>query len=1222
MQSPRISIGTTLAKRYQAIRKLGTGGMGEVWCCRDIYTQKYVAFKHIRLDSKCDSTSSLKSSRRQLFYEEMKALASLHHPNLVTALDFGHLSDGTPFLVMDYIHGVSLETIWCSDGYLPWDLLAAILSQLLLGLAHIHARGILHRDLKPPNILLSQDTAGALRVHLVDFGIAVVGQHLDEFRPDRLKQSNPVIWGLGTPPYVAPEQLKNQVAFLAPSTDLHAVGVLLHQFCCGTLPYTSRHVSRTLQMILNQPIPPFTPENEPPTEVDTIRTQLLAKQPWERPTFAAQVYKQLQPLWCPQQADREWKRWLWKNGEEFADSQSLEELSSPYTPQYPHPHREESFAHTTLSYNAHVSHSTHEESLETPLIESWRKTSLELMSEIPTTRPHFWETARWDVQHTHHLAQTVSNHSSPQHIWHLLSLRVPAFVGRSHEKQILWSEVLSVHQGQQRVLKIEGSPGMGKSRLAQWLVEQSHEQGLLLHFKVRFGSHMAGRTGLIGAFESHFAFGDKNEQAIRYTLEQRWGIEQEAQKYIQLMLDLLHPEQQHTAAFQTSTNNRSQQMADCFRKITEGQPILLWLDDVQWIDNENVQAIQHILRSEQPILVLMTCNMEHSEERSTALDTLMSQYDGQSIMLQPLHEEDTSELLESILPLALESQKALTSWSEGNPLFVLQQLLHWLQNGKLRWSQNQRVFFAPEDVLEHMAASHKELWEQRIQHYSQDVLESAMLAITLGSSFSQDVFEMLLEASEEPTASISQVLEHQLLQFDQHHLRWSHGSLETFIEEKLAQHERVHSIYMTSVHVLERHPLAYTRSLTRLITRNAVRAGALTKACSTLFTYLEDAWNARRNAQQIQSNLDLLPSILPQKYEVQKWRWTAEAALLLSHHTPAAFAAQRALELYTTHKDQRGAAECKRILGALATSRSCYDEALSWLLEARKDFKLLELPESLAHIDLLLAQTYQYMSRLQDSARHAKNAYLLAEEYNLNSVLIQSCLSQAIAHHDLGEYIEAELWANVTLDACKLGHEEQGCGQAHILLAWLAIADDRMAEAQEHCQQARTYFRSVDVWWWMAISDLTEGWAACWLHEYTSAIRFAQRTQQAFTQYNMQHELGQTWLLRAAIALQMKEYSVAQTALNQVYPYQRPEPMLHQPLALIEAWLAQHEHDPETANQSFQKANRIQENVGLNAWGVRPLLSQLLTFTWPTETQSELEEWHHQLMPFHQTKHP
>src|SRR5689334_25416771 len=175
---------TILAGRYQVRRELGRGGMGVVYLCRDLVADERIALKLLIRPG-----TTVRAEDAWWFQEEARALAGLSHPAIVRARDFGSLEDGTPYLAMDAVPGRSLhEWIYLAhtDGLLPWPIVWRTVDQVLSALAHAHARGVIHGDLKPSNVLLDIPVSyggidpaagGTPTVHVLDLGLAWLMQH-------------------------------------------------------------------------------------------------------------------------------------------------------------------------------------------------------------------------------------------------------------------------------------------------------------------------------------------------------------------------------------------------------------------------------------------------------------------------------------------------------------------------------------------------------------------------------------------------------------------------------------------------------------------------------------------------------------------------------------------------------------------------------------------------------------------------------------------------------------------------------------------------------------------------------------------------------------------------------------------------------------------------------------------------------------------------------------
>src|SRR5271169_4954746 len=150
-QAPPSEIGVVLAQRYEVVRELGRGGMGVVYLCRDMVTSERVALKRLRPPD--DSKGPARPEESWWFQQEARAVASLDHPAIVRARDFGTLADGSPYLVMDVLPGRSVHE-WMHTTKMAWPVIWSLVDQVLAGLGHAHARGVIHGDMKPSNVML------------------------------------------------------------------------------------------------------------------------------------------------------------------------------------------------------------------------------------------------------------------------------------------------------------------------------------------------------------------------------------------------------------------------------------------------------------------------------------------------------------------------------------------------------------------------------------------------------------------------------------------------------------------------------------------------------------------------------------------------------------------------------------------------------------------------------------------------------------------------------------------------------------------------------------------------------------------------------------------------------------------------------------------------------------------------------------------------------------
>ena len=226
-------IGTVLSSRYRLESKLGSGGMSTVYLARDITLERWVAVKVMHREMS-DQPDQIERFRR-----EARAVAQLSHPNVVSVIDAGE-DGGHPYIVFEYVDGETLKQRIERVGPLPVDEATAYAIEIGRGLAAAHSRRLVHRDVKPQNVLI--DSEG--RAKVTDFGIA------RSLEADGLTQTGRV---LGTTDYVSPEQAMGRG--VDARTDIYSLGVLLFEMLTGEVPFAAETVVGVAMKHVNEPMP-------------------------------------------------------------------------------------------------------------------------------------------------------------------------------------------------------------------------------------------------------------------------------------------------------------------------------------------------------------------------------------------------------------------------------------------------------------------------------------------------------------------------------------------------------------------------------------------------------------------------------------------------------------------------------------------------------------------------------------------------------------------------------------------------------------------------------------------------------------------------------------------------------------------------------------------------------------------------------------------------------
>jgi Protein kinase domain len=239
--------GTIFGERYRIERELGSGGMSTVYLAYHLLMNKDVAVKVLQTQFATDPKTI------QRFQREAQAASSLSHPNLVAVYDFNITEDGQAFMVMEFLEGISLSQLIADNKPLPWREAVPLFLQILEGVAHAHGKGVIHRDLKPGNVMLTPAKTGEqiFLAKIVDFGFAKVG---DDGQLN-LTRTGEVF---GSPLYMSPEQCRGLP--MDQRSDLYAIGCMMYACLAGEAPFQGLNIMDTLSMHLNEP-PPLVPDH-------------------------------------------------------------------------------------------------------------------------------------------------------------------------------------------------------------------------------------------------------------------------------------------------------------------------------------------------------------------------------------------------------------------------------------------------------------------------------------------------------------------------------------------------------------------------------------------------------------------------------------------------------------------------------------------------------------------------------------------------------------------------------------------------------------------------------------------------------------------------------------------------------------------------------------------------------------------------------------------------
>jgi serine/threonine protein kinase len=255
-------LGVISGGRYVLSELLGTGGMAEVFLAHDRILERDLALKVLREDFAKDAAFVSR------FQSEAINAASLNHPHVVQVYDQGHAEDGRLYITMEHVSGGNLKDLILRRGLLDPGEAARLAAQVAEALGAAHELGIVHRDVKPQNVLLGE--AGEAKV--ADFGIALAASTSTTSGTKRM---------FGTASYMSPEQAMGER--VGPASDLYSLGVVLYEMLTGTLPFeTDSALATALKHVTDQPIPPRERDPAVPEAMEALVMRLLAKDPEDR----------------------------------------------------------------------------------------------------------------------------------------------------------------------------------------------------------------------------------------------------------------------------------------------------------------------------------------------------------------------------------------------------------------------------------------------------------------------------------------------------------------------------------------------------------------------------------------------------------------------------------------------------------------------------------------------------------------------------------------------------------------------------------------------------------------------------------------------------------------------------------------------------------------------------------------------------------------------------
>ena len=668
---------------------------------------------------------------RHALRQEIRAVARLYHPGVIMVFDSGEVPEAlehetkgryvadSSWFAME-LASYSLEDL--DRSTLDWWHVRNIFVRILDALSHSHARGVIHRDLKPGNVLFVQGPDGR-QLKLTDFGLA---HALDE-TPAQESLGQKIT---GTPRFMSPEQITGQWRDHGPWTDLYALGCMAYWLVDGQPPHRGDSTDEILESHLDNPLPPLHAPFDVPREFGAWLGRLLAKNPADRFQRSADAARALFKLGDPPGQSRP------DDHPRLSFHNSLDEQVTP------------DLSDTDMGMTEIIS-----DVLASPSVPELQ--ALERPRYTPTHQDapeHFKIPQSWHRRQPPPLSTELIGVGLG-----LFGLREIPFVDRDDERDQIWAALRRVGRtSSPHIVFLKGATGTGKSRLAAWTCERAHEVGAATPLRASHGPMGGAHEGLAAMFANHLRCSELDREdileRIRHSLHDR-SLDPDALHDCLAMSEIVAPavlddyrEENARIRFHTP-EERHAVIFRFLKRLGRRRPIILLLDDLQW-GNETLNTLEYLVETVDtrrlPLLVIGTVQTDALVDRPVArekIEHLSQDSHTETVSVGSLPPDEHRLLINRMLGLEKDLVEQVAERTGGNPLYAVQLVDDWVERGVLELGST--GFRLREGEEAPLPADLQELFRDRLATLVRQDLDApagnALQALELAAALGTDV---------------------------------------------------------------------------------------------------------------------------------------------------------------------------------------------------------------------------------------------------------------------------------------------------------------------------------------------------------------------------------------------------------------------------------------------------------------------------------------------------